>query len=113
MSDCIFCKIAAGEIPSTKLYEDNDVIAFKDLHPQAPVHFLVVPKMHIPCAADITPENSGVVAKCFEVIAKLAKQEKLDGGFRVINNCGADAGQTVMHLHFHVLAGLNMGEKLR
>jgi histidine triad (HIT) family protein len=110
MSDCIFCKIIAGEIPSTKRYEDDDVIAFNDLYPQAPVHFLVVPKLHIPCAADITPENSDCVAKCFEVIAKLGKD--LGTGFRVINNCGEDAGQSVRHLHFHVLAGRKLGEKL-
>ena len=112
MADCIFCMIAKGEIPSTCLYEDDDVFAFRDINPQAPVHFLVIPKQHIPSAAAITPENSALVAKCFEVIAKLAAQEKLDGGFRVISNCGADAGQTVNHLHFHVLAGVKMGEHL-
>ena len=112
MSDCLFCKIAAGEIPSTCLYEDDEVFAFKDINPQAPVHFLVIPKMHIDSAAAINADNSAVVAKCFEVIAKLAVKEKLDGGFRVISNCGDDAGQTVHHLHFHVLAGKNMGEKL-
>lgn len=112
MSDCIFCKIAAGEIPSTKRYEDDDVLAFNDLYPQTPVHILVIPKQHIACAGDITPENSAAVAKCFEVIAKLAKQEKLDGGFRVITNTGADAGQTVGHLHFHILAGKKLGERL-
>ena len=112
MSDCIFCKIAAGEIPSTKRYEDEEVIAFNDLYPQAPVHFLVVPKKHIESAADITPDNSAVAAKCFEIIAKLAKQEKLEGGFRVITNSGTDAGQTVPHLHFHVMAGKKLGAKL-
>jgi histidine triad (HIT) family protein len=112
MSDCIFCKIAAGEIPSTKRYEDGDIIAFNDLYPQAPVHFLVVPKQHIVSAADLTPENSAVAARCFEVIASLAKQEKLEGGFRVITNSGADAGQTVPHLHFHVMAGKKLGAKL-
>lgn len=112
MSNCIFCKIAAGEIPSTKRYEDDEVIAFNDLYPQAPVHFLVVPKQHIASAGEITPENSAAVAKCFEVIAKLAKQHNLESGFRVITNCGTDAGQTVDHLHFHVLAGRNLGAKL-
>ncbi len=112
MSDCIFCKIAAGEIPSTKRYEDDDVLAFNDLYPQTPVHILVIPKQHIACVGDITSENSAAVAKCFEVIAKLAKQEKLDGGFRVITNTGADAGQTVGHLHFHILAGKKLGERL-
>ncbi len=112
MTDCIFCKIAAGEIPSDKIYEDEKVVAFRDIHPQAPVHFLVVPKEHIKSAADITPANSGIVAHCFEVIAKLAVQEKLENGFRVINNCGENAGQTVPHIHFHVLAGKPLGETL-
>jgi histidine triad (HIT) family protein len=110
MSDCIFCKIISGELPSTKRYEDDFVIAFNDLYPQAPVHFLVVPKKHIASALDITPENSVLVAKCFEVIAQLTKD--FDTGFRVINNCGEDAGQSVKHLHFHVLAGRRLGEKL-
>jgi histidine triad (HIT) family protein len=112
MSDCLFCKIAAGEIPSTKRYEDDTVVAFNDLYPQAPVHFLVIPKQHIASAGEITEENSAVVAKCFEAIAKVTKQEKLDAGFRVISNCGEDAGQTVHHLHFHVLAGSKLGPKL-
>ncbi|MFB0920178.1 MAG: histidine triad nucleotide-binding protein [Oscillospiraceae bacterium] len=112
MADCIFCKIAAGEIPSDKIYEDDRVVAFRDIHPQAPVHFLVVPKEHIESAADIAEANSGIVAHCFEVIAKLAVQEKLSDGFRVINNCGENAGQTVPHLHFHVLAGKPLGETL-
>lgn len=111
MSDCIFCKIAKGEIPSSKLYEDDDIIAFRDIKPIAPTHFLVVPKAHIKSAAEVTGENSAVIARCFEVIAKLAKQERLDEGFRVINNCGENAGQTVPHLHFHVIAGLPLGEK--
>ena len=101
MSDCLFCKIIAGDIPSDKLYEDDRVIAFRDIHPQAPVHFLVVPKKHI-----------AEVAYVFEIIAKLAKQEHLDDGFRVINNCGENAGQTVPHLHFHVLAGKVMGDQI-
>ena len=112
MSDCIFCKIIAGEIPSAKLYEDDSVIAFNDLYPQAPVHFLVVPKKHIVSAADLTPENSAAAARCFEVIAKLTKQENLEGGFRVITNSGPDAGQTVPHLHYHVMAGKKLGAKL-
>ena len=112
MSDCIFCKIAAGVIPSTKVYEDESVLAFRDINPQAPVHILVIPKQHIASAADITEENADAVAACFKVIAKVAAQEGLSGGFRVISNCGADAGQTVNHLHFHILAGVNMGEKI-
>ncbi len=112
MSDCLFCKIASGEIPSTKRYEDDDVLAFNDLYPQAPVHILVIPKQHIACAADVTADNSAHVAKCFEAIAKIAAENGFDTGFRVISNCGADAGQSVHHLHFHVLAGRKLGEKL-
>jgi len=112
MADCLFCKIARGEIPSSCLYEDDDVFAFHDINPQAPVHFLVIPKQHIESAGAVTAGNSALVAKCFEVIAKLAVQEKLDAGFRVISNCGADAGQTVPHLHFHVLAGKPLGERI-
>ena len=112
MSDCLFCKIIAGDIPSNKVYEDDLCYAFNDIAPQAPVHFLVIPKQHIDSVAAITAENSAVVAKCFEVIAKLAAQEGLTGGYRVISNCGDDAGQTVHHLHFHVLGGAPMGEKL-
>lgn len=109
MNDCLFCKIAAGEIPSTCLYNDDDVYAFRDINPQMPVHFLVIPKQHIDSVAAITAENSAVVAKCFEVIAKLAAQEGLTGGYRVISNCGDDAGQTVHHLHFHVLGARRWG----
>jgi len=112
MADCIFCKIIAGEIPSTKIYEDEKVIAFRDINPQAPVHFLVVPKEHIESAACINDANCDIVAHCFKVIAKLAKQEGLDKGFRVINNCGPDGGQTVPHIHFHVLGGKALGEKM-
>ena len=103
--DCIFCKIANGEIPSKKVYEDDTVIAFYDLEPQAPTHILVIPKQHITSAADITPENSAVIAHIYEVIAKLSKDLKLENGFRVVNNCGKDGGQTVMHIHFHLMAG--------
>jgi len=112
MSNCIFCKIAAGEIPSEKLYEDENVVAFRDIAPHAPVHVLIVPKEHLTSAAEITPENSHLAAKCFEVVAKLAKTEGLDGGFRVITNSGADGGQTVAHLHFHLMGGKTLGPKL-
>ena len=112
MENCIFCKITAGEIPSAKVYEDELVLAFRDINPQAPVHILVVPKEHLISAADITEQNSAIVAHCFEVIAKIAKQEGLTKGFRVINNCGEDGGQTVPHLHFHILAGAKLGEKM-
>lgn len=109
MADCIFCKIAAGEIPSNKVYEDGQVLAFHDLDPQAPVHVLVIPKAHIASAAEITAENSGVVAHIFEVIAKLAGELGLEKGFRVVNNCGEDGMQSVQHLHFHLLGKRKMG----
>ena len=103
--NCLFCKIIAGEIPSNKVYEDDLCYAFYDIEPQAPVHFLVVPKEHICCACKITAENSAVVAHIFEVIPAIAAAEGLANGYRVVSNCGADAGQTVHHLHFHILGG--------
>ena len=105
MNDCIFCKIIAGEIPSTTVYEDDFVVAFNDIAPHAPVHILVVPKEHIVSAVDVTEANSHLVAKCFEAIAKIAKEKGLNNGFRIINCCGQDGGQTVFHLHFHILGG--------
>lgn len=110
--NCLFCKIIKGDIPSTKVYEDEYVYAFRDIAPQAPVHVLVIPKKHICCAKAITDVNSVYVAKCFEAIAKIAKAEGLENGFRVINNCGEDGGQTVMHLHFHILGGVKLSEKM-
>ena len=109
MPDCIFCKIATGEIPSTKVYEDGSVLAFRDLDPQAPTHVLIIPKRHIGSAAEITPENSSLVAHIFEVAAKLAADLGLTNGFRIVNNCGADGMQSVQHLHFHLLGGKQMG----
>lgn len=104
--DCIFCKIAAGEIPNTKVYEDDKVLAFKDINPLAPVHILVIPKTHIESAAEITADNSAVVAHIFEVIAKIAKEQGIDkDGFRVVSNCGENGCQSVKHLHFHILGG--------
>lgn len=105
MSDCLFCKIAAGEIPSKKVYEDEQVYAFYDIDPQAPVHVLLIPKTHIASAAEITAENSAVVAHIFEVAAQIAKELGLDDGFRIVSNCGDSAGQTVKHLHFHLMGG--------
>ena len=105
MSDCLFCKIVAGDIPSTKVYEDESVLAFRDIAPMAPTHILVIPKAHISSVADITPDNSAVVAHIFEVIATIAAQEGLTEGYRVISNCGDHAGQSVHHLHFHILGG--------
>ena len=106
--DCLFCKIAAGEIPSTKIYEDEWVYAFADIDPQAPFHGIVIPKEHITSAAEITAENSLLIAKVFEAIAKIAEQENLEKGFRVVNNCGEEGGQTVGHIHFHLLARRNL-----
>ena len=112
MDNCLFCKIIAGEIPSTKVYEDDAVFAFRDINPQAPVHILVVPKQHICCADAVDASNSACVARCFEAIAKIAKAEGLENGYRVINNCGADGGQTVMHLLFHILGGVKFSDTL-
>ncbi len=110
--DCIFCKIIKGEIPSNKVYEDETVLAFHDISPQTPVHVIVVPKQHITCAADINEDNSAVIAHIFEVIAKLSKELGLESGFRIINNCGVDGGQSVGHIHFHILGGKKLGEKI-
>ena len=107
--DCVFCKIANGEIPSKKVYEDDKVIMFYDLEPQAPVHFLAVPKQHIQSADHLTEENCKVVGHIFFKIAQVAKELGLSEGYRIINNCGKDGGQTVPHLHFHVLGKKAMG----
>lgn len=109
MNDCIFCKIIKGDIPSKKVYEDELCYAFYDIAPLAPVHFLVVPKQHIASAAEITEENAALVGHIYTVVAKLAAELGFAEGFRVVTNCGADAGQTVHHLHFHVLAGRTLG----
>ena len=107
---CIFCKIVAGEIPSSKVYEDDLVLAFRDIEPQAPEHVIIIPKEHIPSANAITKENSGVIAHIFEVIPKIAKDLNIsDSGYRVINNCGSDGGQTVDHIHFHLSGGRQFG----
>lgn len=105
MTDCLFCKIAKGEIPSKKAYEDDLVYAFHDIDPQAPVHVLIIPKEHIQSVAHVTPQNSAVVARVFEVAAKLSEEFGLKDGFRVVSNVGRAAGQTVPHLHFHLLGG--------
>lgn len=113
MADCLFCKIAAGVIPSACLYDADGIYAFRDINPQAPSHFLVIPKAHIPSVAGVTGENSAVIAKCFEVIAELARREGIaEAGYRVISNCGPNAGQTVPHLHFHVLGGTRLPDKM-
>lgn len=111
--DCLFCKIIAGEIPSTKVYEDETVYAFKDISPMAKVHVLIIPKQHIDSMNDINSENSAVVAHIFEVAAELAKKLEIDKtGYRVVSNCGKDAGQTVFHLHFHLLGGEEMNPRM-
>jgi len=110
--DCLFCKIIAGEIPSAKVYEDENVYAFRDIHPMAPVHVLVVPKTHICCADEVNETNSGCVAKIFEAIPRIAQAEGLKNGYRVINNCGDDACQTVKHLHFHILGGKKLPDQM-
>ena len=112
MENCLFCKIAAGVIPSTKVYEDETVLAFRDIAPQAPTHILVIPKTHIGSVAEISAENSAVVAHIFEVIAAVAAQEGLTEGYRVVSNCGAHAGQTVHHLHFHILGGKQLAMEM-
>ena len=109
MDNCIFCKIIAGEIPSKKVYEDELCYAFYDIAPLAPMHFLVVPKQHLAAAAEVTEENAALVGHIYAVIASLARQLGFAEGFRVVTNCGAIAGQTVHHLHFHVLAGRELG----
>ena len=110
--DCLFCSIIKGDIPSSKVYEDDSCYAFLDINPQAPVHFLVVPKLHIPSADAVSPENSKYVSHIFEVIPKIAKDLGLDGGYRIITNIGEDGCQSVKHLHFHVVGGKKLSENM-
>ena len=112
MENCLFCKIVRGDIPSTKVYEDELVLAFRDIAPQAPTHILVIPKAHIGSVAEITAENSAVVAHIFETIAKVAAAEGLEKGYRVVSNCGEHGCQSVKHLHFHILGGAQLTEKM-
>ena len=112
MSDCLFCKIIAGEIPSAKVYEDENLYAFKDINPQAPVHILVVPKAHIASADEINAQNSAVVARIFEKIPEIAREAGLTNGYRIISNCGDDACQSVKHLHFHILGGAQLADRM-
>ena len=107
---CLFCKIIRGDISSTKVYEDDLCYAFRDIAPQAPTHILVVPKVHMRSVAEVNKRNEALVGHIFTVIAKIAADEGLEGGYRVISNCGPDAGQTVPHLHFHILGGKKMRE---
>ncbi len=106
MTDCIFCKIIAGEIPSKKIYEDDKVLAFYDIEPSAPVHFLVIPKVHIASVNEINEENADIISHIFKSINKIVQELNIaDTGYRVITNCGEDGGQTVGHLHFHIIGG--------
>ena len=110
--DCLFCKIISGDIPSAKVYEDDMCLAFKDINPQTPVHILVIPKLHIASADGVNAENSRYVARIFEVIPQIAAEQGLVGGYRVITNCGDDACQSVKHLHFHIMGGTAMSDRM-
>jgi histidine triad (HIT) family protein len=112
MENCLFCKIVRGEIPSTKVYEDEKVLAFRDIAPMAPTHILVIPKEHIASVNEVNAENAAIVAHIFTVIPQITAAEKLEGGYRVVSNCGADAGQTVHHLHFHILGGKKLNTEM-
>lgn len=113
MEDCIFCKIINKEIPSEIVYEDEKVLAFKDIKPAAPIHILVIPKKHIETLLDVSKEDSEVIAYIYQIINKIAKEQGFaEDGFRVIANCGRDSGQEVMHIHFHILAGKKLGDKI-
>ena len=110
--DCLFCNIIVGNIPSTKVYEDELCFAFRDINPQAPVHVLVIPKEHIPSANELNKDNISYAAHILTVIPTIAAQEGLVGGYRIISNIGDDAGQTVKHLHFHVIGGKRLADQM-
>lgn len=113
MDDCLFCKIIKKEIPSTVVYEDDEILAFRDIHPVTPVHILVIPKKHITSLAQLEKKDEAVIGKIYTVINEIAKKEGiLEKGFRVIVNCGEDGGQEVKHLHFHLLGGKKLGTKV-
>ena len=113
MSDCIFCKIVNKEVPTNFIYEDEEIVAFNDINPQAPIHILVIPKKHISSLVELNKNDDNLIGRIFGVINEIAKKEKIDkSGFRVIMNCGEDAGQEVKHLHFHILAGKKLGTKI-
>ena len=112
MNDCLFCRIISGDIPSTKVFEDDQIFAFRDIAPMAPTHILVVPKTHIAGVDEINPENSAIVAHIFEMIPIIAREEGLTGGYRVVSNIGEDGGQTVRHLHFHILGGKKLSNEM-
>lgn len=112
MADCIFCKIIDGSIPSNKAYEDDKIIAFHDLEPQAPVHVLVVPKQHICCADELDENNADVIAYIFTKIPQIAKSLGLENGYRIVNNCGDDGCQSIKHIHFHILGGKKLSGQM-
>ena len=113
MENCLFCKIVKGEVPSEKVYEDDKVLAFKDINPATPIHVLVIPKKHYENVLDVKEEDKEIIADIFQAINKIAEKLGVEkDGFRIISNCGKDAGQEVMHLHFHLLAGKSLGEKI-
>lgn len=113
MNDCLFCKIIKGEIPSNKVYEDDEFLAFYDINPAAPIHILVIPKKHIDSLAKIEKEDEVLIGKIYGIINKIAEEKGFkEEGYRVIVNCGENGGQEVMHLHFHILAGTRLGEKI-
>ena len=112
MDNCLFCKIISGEIPSTKVYENDLVFAFKDINPQAPFHVLVVPKKHVASVAEIDRLDDHEIAACLHAVKQIAAEAGLSGGFRVISNCGPDACQSVPHLHFHILGGRQMADRM-
>lgn len=112
MEGCVFCMICEGKIPSKKAYEDDRILAFYDINPQAPVHILVIPKEHISSVDEITGQNSDIVSYIFERIPQIAKSAGLESGYRIISNCGPDACQTVPHLHFHILGGTKLADRM-
>lgn len=113
MDDCLFCKIIKEEIPSTKVYEDDEILAFRDINPLAPVHVLVIPKKHISSLVELQPEDEAIIGRIYTTINKIAKQENVfESGFRVVVNCGENGGQEVKHLHFHLIGGKKLGINL-
>ena len=110
--NCLFCKIISGEIPSVSVFDNENVYAFKDINPQAPVHIVIVPKNHIASADEINSDNSSSVSSCFEAVPVIADKLGLINGYRVINNCGEDGGQSVKHIHFHLIGGKKLSEKI-
>ena len=112
MENCLFCKIERGEIPSARVYEDDKILAFCDIAPQAPVHILIIPRTHLASMDEVCEENADIVAHIFKKIPEIAKMAGLCGGYRVISNCGPDACQSVKHLHFHILGGAQLGDRM-